>query len=279
MVITCWGARGSIPVSGAGYLRYGGDSPCMEVRTTDGDIIIVDAGSGIRRAGNRLIKEKRTSFHLIFTHAHWDHILGFPFLKPIYRPDTCIDVYGCAGAGMTMRDTLAKSMAAPYFPVPYDSIAAEMRYHGACAESLTIGSVEIATISLSHPNGGIGFRFSENGSSFVFLTDNELTYRHPGGLDPEAYREFCTGADILIHDAEFTAEEYRSTRTWGHSVYTDALDLAIGAGVRKFGLYHHNQGRTDDALDVILDDCRRIAAARGSEVEIFAAAQDMEIVV
>lgn len=279
MVITCWGARGSIPVSGMRYVRYGGDTPCMEVRTTDGGVIIVDAGSGIRRAGNRLIEEKRTSFHLIFTHAHWDHILGFPFLKPIYRSDNRIDIYGCAGADMTMLDTLAKSMAAPYFPVPYDSIAAEMHYHGACDESLTIGSVDISTISLSHPNGGIGLRFSENGSSFVFLTDNELTYRHPGGLDPEAYRRFSEGADILIHDAEFTAEEYRSTRTWGHSVYTDALDLAIDAGVRRFGLYHHNQGRTDEALYVILDDCRRIAAGRGSELDIFAAAQDMELVV
>ncbi|MBZ0155345.1 MAG: MBL fold metallo-hydrolase [Alphaproteobacteria bacterium] len=277
MIVRCWGARGSIPVSGTEYVRYGGDTPCLEIRTKNDEIIIVDAGTGIRRLGNQLLRENRFGVAMVFTHSHWDHILGFPFFKPIYSPKTRIRIFGCPTAQGAIRQLLSDVMSPPHFPVRFDEIKADVTYQGECGGSFSIDSVTVATIPLSHPNRGLGFRFTEDGKSLVFLTDNELSYRHPGGRTYEDYREFSRGADLLIHDAEYTDEEYRKTEAWGHSRYRDALHLALDAGVKRFGLYHHNQDRSDDALDTIVDDCRRIIGEKGAEMECFALTQEGEI--
>jgi phosphoribosyl 1,2-cyclic phosphodiesterase len=277
MIIRCWGARGSIPVSGKEYLRYGGDTTCMEIRTKDDEIIIVDAGSGIRRLGNRLVAEGRKQFTMIFTHAHWDHLMGFPFFKPIYVEGTHITVYGCPFAQASIKQMIARIMTPPNFPVRFDDIRANMTYHESCYASFPFGSLTVSPIPLSHPNQGEGYKFVEDGKGFVFLTDNELTYTHPGGAAYEDYLNFSRGADLLIHDAEYRKEDYPQTRTWGHSVYTDALTLALDAGVKKLGLFHHNQERSDSAIEEMVADCRRIAAERGSALECFAVHQDMEI--
>ena len=276
MLIRCWGARGSIPVSGREYLRYGGDTCCIEIRTKDDHIVIIDAGSGIRRLGNRLLAENRHDYTMIFTHTHWDHIMGFPFFKPIYQTDTRIDLAGCPFTHSSFKEMIASVMIPPYFPVNFGDIEADIRYQESCQETIQIGGMTITPISISHPNQGRGYRFEEEGKSFVFLTDNELTYRHPGGLEYEDYRAFIKKADLLIHDAEYLPKDYLLTRTWGHSVYTDAVRLALDAGVARFGLFHHNQDRTDEAVDGMVDDCRRIAAGR--PLTCFAVQQDMEIV-
>jgi phosphoribosyl 1,2-cyclic phosphodiesterase len=276
MLIRCWGARGSVPVSGEEYLRYGGDTPCMEIRSADGAIVIIDAGSGIRRLGNRLLDEDRHDYTMIFTHVHWDHIMGFPFFKPIYLRGTRIELFGCPFTQVSVREMISRIMTPPNFPVNFEEITAEIHYQEACQYTFTIGSLTITPIPLSHPNQGMGYRFEEEGKSFVFLTDNELGYRHPGGMAFEDYCAFAKGANLLIHDAEYRPEDYRLTRTWGHSVYTDALQLALDAGVARLGLFHHNQDRTDQAVEEIVEDCGRIAAGRS--LSCFAMNQDLEIV-
>jgi len=276
MLIRCWGARGSIPVSGRDYLRYGGDTPCIEIRTRDDEIIIVDAGSGVRRLGNRLLAEGRSDCAMIFTHAHWDHIMGFPFFKPIYVPETRLALFGCPFAQASVKAIISRIMTPPNFPVEFERIRADIRYQEACSDAFAIGGMRVIPIPISHPNQGMGYRFEEEGKSFVFLTDNELTYRHPGGLAYEDYRAFARGADLLVHDAEYLPEEYGQTRAWGHSVYTDVLSLAIEAGVARFGLFHHNQDRTDRGVEEMVEECRRVAA--GSPLSCFALHQDMEIV-
>jgi phosphoribosyl 1,2-cyclic phosphodiesterase len=276
MLIRCWGARGSIAVSGKEYLRYGGDTPCIEIRTKDDQIVIIDSGSGIRRLGNRLLAEGRLEFAMIFTHAHWDHIMGFPFFKPVYQKETRIAMYGCPFSHESVREMISRIMAPPNFPVSYDDILAEITYHESCRETFTIGSLSVTPVPVSHPNQGLGYRFEEGGKSFVFLTDNELSYRHPGGMSFEEYCAFARGADLLIHDAEYRPEDYPQTRTWGHTVFTDALRLALDAGVSRLGLYHHNQDRTDQAVDEMVEQCRKTAAGRS--LECFAVHQDMEII-
>jgi len=277
MKIRCWGARGSIPVSGADYVIYGGDTTCMEIRTREDDVIVVDAGSGIRRLGSLLVQEKRDQISMVFTHAHWDHILGFPFFKPAYRKGTAIQMFGCPQAQESIQDMISRTMEAPYFPVNFQDLQADFSYHEACESSFSIKTVTLTPIPLSHPNQGFGYRFTENGKSFVFLTDNELGYQHPGGLTFEDYVQFSRGADFLIHDAEFTPEEYRHTRTWGHSVYTEALRLALEAKVATFGIFHHNQERSDLSLGQLVEDCRRIVAERGEQMDVLALTQDTEI--
>jgi phosphoribosyl 1,2-cyclic phosphodiesterase len=276
MLIRCWGARGSIAVSGKDYLRYGGDTPCIEIRTKDDRIVIIDSGSGIRRLGNRLLTEQRLDFTMIFTHAHWDHIMGLPFFKPIYQKEARILMYGCPFSQESVREMISRIMAPPNFPVNYDDILADITYQESCQEAFTVGDMTVIPIPISHPNQGMGYRFQEDGKSFVFLTDNELSHRHPGGMAFEDYCAFVKGADLLFHDAEYRPEDYPQTKTWGHSVFTDALRLALCSGVPRFGLFHHNQDRTDQAVDEMVEECRKIAAGR--HLECFAVYEDMEIV-
>lgn len=278
MIIRCWGARGSIPVSGKNYLYYGGNTTCLEIRTNNDDILIVDAGSGIRELGNLLLAEGRHDYTLILTHAHWDHIVGFPFFKPIYSAKTSINIWGCPFAQFSLRETLSRIMAAPNFPVNFDAIQAQLSYQDACNDSYRLGSMTITPIALSHPNQGNGYKFTEdNGKCFVFLTDNELGFRHEGGLDYNDYLDFSRGADLLIHDAEFTAAEYKNTRSWGHSVYNDALKLALEAGVKTLGLFHHNQERFDAGVDAMVDECRKEIARQKAMLDCFAVRQGTEL--
>jgi phosphoribosyl 1,2-cyclic phosphodiesterase len=277
MKITCWGARGSIPVSGSEYAKYGGDTTCIEVRSRDNDVVIIDAGTGIRKLGNKLIMSGETNLNILFTHVHWDHLMGFPFFKPIYSKNTTLTLYGCAYTRQSIETVLAKSMIAPYFPVDFSQLPAAIVPRTICEEPFTIGPLQITPIQLSHPNQGIGYRFIEDGRSFVFLTDNELTLRHPGGMEYADYVAFCRGADLVVHDAEYTKDQYAITRGWGHSVYTDALRLALEAGAKKFGLFHHNQDRTDEDLDRIVDDCNSIVAKKNATLHCYGLEAGMEI--
>jgi phosphoribosyl 1,2-cyclic phosphodiesterase len=267
MIIKCWGSRGSIPVSGKEYVKYGGDTTCLEIRTRSGDLIIVDAGTGIRRLGNELIKENRHVFNLLFTHAHWDHLMGFPFFKPLYRRNTKIRMHRCPFPSRYVESMLSKIMDPPNFPVRYSDVKADIVYEKSCPMRFQIGSVVIFPIPLSHPNNGSGYKFVEDGKTFIFLTDNELGYIHPGGLSFKDYLEYCSDAELLFHDAEYTPEEYKSTIEWGHSVYTDALELAFQANVKKFGLFHLNQERTDLQADNMLLHCNKTIVDRGSALE------------
>jgi len=271
MRIRFWGARGSIPVSGAQYVKYGGDTACAEVRTGRDSVIVIDAGTGIRRLGKELRKEGKTSCHMLFTHLHWDHVMGFPFFSPIYGKNFKIDFLGCPFANGNLGDLIGRIMQPPHFPVSFGHIAAGFNFQPICGGKTSVDDVAIDSITLSHPNGGMGYRFTQNGKVFVFLTDNELGYRHEAGLDSADYIRFCTNADLLVHDAEFTAAEYPAVRGWGHSTTDMALELALKAGVKKLGLFHHNQDRSDDALDAIVADCRKTAAGR---VDVFAVSPD-----
>ncbi len=275
MRITCWGSRGSTPVSGREYLKYGGDTSCIEIRTENDEIIIVDAGTGVRRLGNSLIQENRFDYHFIFTHAHWDHVMGFPFFKPVFFEHAKFIIHKCPFHTDFVEKILKKIMSPPSFPVKYSQIKATIEYPDACPHTFKIGTVAIEPIPLSHPNGGTGYKFVENGKSFVYLTDNELGYRHGQGLTPDEYLPFAKDADLFIHDAEYTDEEYQTTVEWGHSTYTQALDLAIKSRVKKFGLFHLNQDRSDDAMDAIVKSCRERLRRENIEMECFAVGADM----
>ncbi len=277
MIIRFWGARGSIPVSGPEYIKYGGDTACIEVRNKEDEIIIIDAGTGIRRLGNQLLAEGRYQYYMIFTHAHWDHILGLPFFKPLYRQETVIHMFGCPFAQDSVEKMIGNVMAAPNFPVNFANVQAKISSRKACTDSFMIGPLTVTPIPISHPNAGMGYKLAENGKSFVFLTDNELAVRHAGGLARSEYVKFSAKADLLIHDAGYTREEYVAKRTWGHSRFLDALNLALRAGVKKFGLFHHNQERTDADIDEIVENCRRRITKKKANLECFAVYQGMEI--
>ncbi len=276
MKVKVWGSRGSIPVSGKEYLKYGGDTTCVEIQSKSGDVIVVDAGTGIRRLGTYLYDKKCCNLNFIFTHAHWDHLMGFPFFKPLFFKKFKIRMHRCPYHSKFVETILSKVMAPPYFPVQYKDVTARMTYPDACPMEFDIGSVTVVPMALSHPNGGSGYKFIEDGKSFVFLTDNELGYIHPGGFGFDDYLEFCSEADLLIHDAEYTPQEYKAFVDWGHSAYTDALDLALKAGAKTLGLFHLNQERTDRQMDDIVQDCRTRIADQGSSLECVGVTCNME---
>jgi phosphoribosyl 1,2-cyclic phosphodiesterase len=275
MYIKCWGARGSIPVSGKEFNKYGGDTTCLEIRAQSGHIIIVDAGTGIRRLGNQMITDGCEAYHFLCTHAHWDHLMGFPFFKPLYRRGTKLTVYRCPYSGTYAEKMITRILTPPNFPVKYSDLSAEIVFEEGCPDEFAIGSITVVPIHLSHPNGGRGYKFIEEDKCFVFLTDNELGFVHPGGLPSHAYEEFSTGADILIHDAEYTPEEYETFIEWGHSSYADVLDLASRAGIKKLGLFHINQERTDEAMDKIVSDCEQQIQQQGLSFECFGVGSNM----
>ncbi len=275
MYIKCWGSRGSIPVSGKSVLKYGGDTTCIEIRTKSDDIVIIDAGTGIRRLGNQLIDEGRFRYHFIFTHGHWDHVMGFPFFKPLYFGKAELEMHRCPFHSKFVETILTKVMSPPSFPVEFSDLKAKLNYEDACPLTFEIGSLTITPIPISHPNSGSGYKFVEDGKSFVFLTDNELGFTHPGGLPYKEYVDFSSGADLLIHDAEYTPQEYKKTKSWGHSEYIQALDLAVAAGVKKFGLFHLNPERTDPEMDKIITACKQRLNEKNHDLDCLAVASDL----
>jgi len=276
MLIRCWGSRGSISVSGKEYIKYGGDTTCIEVVGSSGDLIILDAGTGIRRLGNKLMHEKHSEINIFFTHSHWDHLSGFPFFKPLYHGHSRIHIRGPRTTQDSIMKIISHTMTPPYFPVELEDINADIEFLTTTHETIEVGSMTVKTIPLSHTNKGVGYRIEEGGKSFVFLTDNELTHKHPSGMERSDYVEFSEGADLLFHDAEYTPKEYGYTKGWGHSVYVDTLDMAIEAGVKELGLFHHNQDRTDKAIDEINEDCNRIIKERKVELICTAVATGTE---
>jgi phosphoribosyl 1,2-cyclic phosphodiesterase len=280
MKIKIWGCRGSITTPGLHTVRYGGNSTCLEVRSGDGKIFIIDAGSGVRNLGKALRREADTSdIRFFFTHPHWDHLSGFPFFEPAYIDR--FNITFCSGphAQDTIHKYLTHQMESPYFPVEFSYLKARFNFrcenHNREDIDCPLSCMQFRALPLNHPNGGYGCRLIEHGKKFIFLTDNELGFHHKGGLTPAEYVELCRDADLLLHDAQYTDEEYKYTRGWGHSTYKDATDLAIQAGVKRMGLYHHDPDRSDDDLDRQLDLCRKQIKQAGSHVECFACAEGM----
>ncbi len=285
MNIVIWGCRGSITSPGPSTIRYGGESTCIEVRTEAGDVIIIDAGSGIRKLGRQLLKERSVKkINLLLTHSHWDHLAGFPFFQPAYFSRYSFALCGGSDAQTSVLKYLMHQMDPPYFPVKFTELKARFESgcccnNGLCEKSLQYAdrSMRCESIPLNHPNGGVGFKLSDSSGSFVFLTDNEIRYSHPGGMPRDAYVGFCRNAGLLIHDAQFEEAEYKKTRGWGHSTFQDALDIALDAGVQRLGLFHHDPDRTDDELDRLVDWCRNYVRQKGSSLECFACAEGMKL--
>lgn len=284
MHIRCWGSRGSIPVSGKQYIKYGGDTTCVEIRSKKGDLIIIDAGTGIRSLGNTLVDEDIPHIDMLFTHAHWDHLMGFPFFKLLYKKGISLAIYGPPFKKSSPQKIFEILMSRPYFPVQLEDkdIRATLAFKKIPARTFSIGTINIRAIPLSHPkDGGFGFKLEEDGKTFVFLTDNELGFVHRGGCTFDEYCAFAKGADLLIHDAEYEQNEYQkilqtSEEPWGHSVVSDVLDLGIKAGVKQLGLFHLNAMRTDEAVDAIVSKANDTLAKKQKNIHCFAVGSSFE---
>ena len=250
MRVKFWGVRGSIPVPGASSLRYGGNTPCVTVELSHGPLVVLDAGTGIRELGVALNRrDEPADLILLLSHGHWDHIQGFPFFSPAYRPSTKIDVRGCPTETEHLRRMLSDVMEQVHFPVPLESLSARITYLRLSEEWQELGTGRVLPIPTNHPGGGHGYRIEEDGKSLVYLTDNELP------ADPSASQRFvdaARSADILIHDSQYTDEELARYRGWGHSSIEQSVRLACAADVRILYLFHHDPDRSDEEIDRLL---------------------------
>ncbi|MBU0970004.1 MAG: MBL fold metallo-hydrolase [Proteobacteria bacterium] len=277
MFVKCWGSRGSISVSGKQYVKYGGDTTCIEIHAKTGQIVIIDAGTGIRRLGKSLLGQKKSAYTLLLTHTHWDHILGIAFFKPLLYSKTRMVFQDRDFAGIDTKGVLEQVLRPPFFPVELADLQADIRFDSTLNGSFQIGSLTIDMIPTSHSEGSMGYRFTEDGNRFVFLTDNELGFSHPQGRKVEDYIKFAENADLLLHDAEYTHDEYARKTGWGHSSIPDVLDFAAKACVKRLGLIHLNQDRSDDEMDAIVNDCTHFLKNNHHSMDCFAVPYDFEI--
>src|SRR5438128_6274253 len=288
MHIRFWGTRGSLPKPGPTTLRYGGNTACVEVRTAGGTLIVLDCGSGAHELGQALLAEASGPLHghLLITHTHWDHIQGFPFFAPLFVPGRVWDVYGPGGLGGRLEEALARQMEYAYFPITLEQLGATVRYHDLVEGTFTLDDVCITTRYLNHPALTLGYRLEGDGVVLVYATDHEPHARPqlgqpgetPGGALPvhhedRGHIEFLSGADLIIHDAQYTAAEYAQKIGWGHSPVTYAVDVALAARGKRLALFHHDPGRRDAELDQVLEMCRERAAAAQAPLDIIAAAE------
>jgi phosphoribosyl 1,2-cyclic phosphodiesterase len=293
--IKFWGTRGSIAVPGPGTLRYGGNTTCVELRA-DGEIIVLDAGSGIRLLGVALQKEfqaRPIKLSLLITHAHWDHIQGFPFFKPAYDPKNEIRIFGFDGAGATFREIMTEPMRAPFFPITMRELSASMDIHKLTEMKFSLGKVDVHAAFVNHPGVCAGYRIFISGGSVAFLPDHEpyeffLHAAKADQLSPEETKqiaadqqtglvEFLRGSDILILDAQYTDQEYQRHIGWGHGSISSAVSLALEAGVQTLLLFHHDPNHNDNAVDTMVKSARELVTKSGKPLEVTGAQEGSEI--
>ncbi len=304
MKIRFWGVRGSIPTPGPDTVYYGGDTTCIEVRAGK-ELIIVDAGSGIRRLGLHLLEESRgapINAHLLITHTHWDHIQGFPFFTPAYIPGNSFRIYGSNNSKKKLKEIFAGQMEHEYFPVALDQMAATLQYIQISEERFQIGDVQIETMFMNHPGIVLGYRIEHEGSVLVFTADLE-PYKHLLSSVEQAYRvngkkislevlgeekfiallenklvTFLEGADLLIFDAAYTYEVYKAGKQkWGHSYPEYAVEVAAKGRVKCLALTHHDPLETDKDVDAKIEHTRKLIQNVGTEIECFGAQVGLEM--
>ena len=283
-----WGTRGSIPSPGPSTVRYGGNTPCVEVRTPDGRLIILDAGTGIRELGRSLITRANGAAiegDIFLTHAHWDHIQGLPFFGPVFQRGNRFTIWGSKTLETSIDRVVRDQMSPVVFPVAFEELAARIEFTEMAEERRQGTGYEVRAIRVRHPGGALGYRFTHgngDGGALVYISDNEL---NPGAKYDSAkgWRAdlvaFAHGAKVLVHDSMYTLEEYDHHRGWGHSTYQDALELALDAEVETLVLFHHKPERTDDDVDRRLAECRALVATRGKSLQVIAAAEGLTLVV
>jgi len=268
-----WGVRGSIPAPGARTARYGGNTPCVEIRC--GDVrMVFDLGSGLRELGESILAEKvPVESHLFLSHYHYDHVQGIPFFTPLFIPPNRFTFRGPRAGGFDVKSVIEGQMVQPFFPIPASFFRAQLGFEDAWAGmELKLGEATVRAVDLQHPGGCLGYRVEYRGRSVVYFTDVEF---HPA-VDPRAV-EFARGADLFVCDAMYTRDEYEGRAGapkvgWGHSTWEAAVEAADAAQAKTLVVFHHDPTRSDEALDGFMDTVRRrrpeaIPATEGMFIE------------
>ncbi len=289
-----WGVRGSIPSPGPETVYYGGNTSCVEVRA-DGELIIFDAGTGIRQLGHALKREFREQamrMTILVSHTHWDHIQGFPFFAPAYDPKNQVRILAFEGPRKGIEATLSLQMESPYFPISMEEMPGNIRFEELKSMEFDIGSVRVKAAFMNHPGVCVGYRLYTKAGSVCYFPDNELYAkfrRARGALEggqteifarkqDDKLLEFVDGADVVISDAQYDSQEYPEHIGWGHSCADDVVEFGIGANIKQLYLFHHDPEHTDAHIAQMLASARKRVSEAGSKMQVEAAREGLEVV-
>jgi phosphoribosyl 1,2-cyclic phosphodiesterase len=245
-----WGVRGSVPTPQPRNMGYGGNTTCLELSLPGGEVVVFDAGTGICDLGPTLMD--KPLIHIFFTHLHWDHLQGLPFFAPLYSANTVIKFYSSSYSG-ELKDGLEAQMRRPHFPVDFERARSRREFIDMGISQVKIGDATITPFPLFHPNGAAGFRIESDGKVIVYATDREHGHAE---LDP-VFEKWAHGADLLIHDAQYTPEEYEGLKHWGHSTWQEAVRVAQTTGAKQLALFHHDPKHDDEMVAAIEVEARK----------------------
>lgn len=268
MKVRVWGCRGSLPAPGPSTVRYGGNTSCVEVRLDDGGLIIVDAGTGIRALGCALGPCEAT---LLVSHYHWDHIQGLPFFAPAFDPHNLITLHGPIADGAGPQQLLGMQMSPPYFPAAPSQMCGIRSWLPVSDQPIAVGNATIRAVRLSHPGVTFGYRIQDDNVSVMYMSDNE-----PALASPELMArmvELASGADLLIHDCQYTEAEYAHRRGWGHATPGQVADFARHTRVHRLMLFHHDPGHSDAQVEDMAEEVRDLIG----EIDVVIGAEGCEL--
>lgn len=275
MLVTFYGVRGSIPAPGPKTVKYGGNTSCVHVRLNNGENIIFDAGTGIRRLGMTLASHDAEPLLLILSHGHWDHIQGYPFFDPIYQKDREINVIEGVDSNKIALHGLLKQMDGSNFPVHAEHLPSAISSIADVPAFLSTCDYKISRQAINHPGGGHAYRIEEDGVAVAYITDNELDPPGTAATSWSQWVEFIDGVDLLIHDAQYQESDMPGKHGWGHSLISQVRQLAVDGRVRNLVMFHHDPERTDAELDEVAIENARYFKSKGARIGSWIAAEGL----
>lgn len=273
-----WGCRGSLAAPGADTVKYGGNTSCVEVRFGDGTLLILDAGTGLRLLGLEIEKELPRTVHVFLTHLHMDHLEGLGFFAPLWSGEVDLHIWGPASPTHSLAERIERYLSPPLFPVPLSEVPSRPTFHDAPERGVPIGPAAVTSCAISHSGPTVGYRIEEGGRSLVYMPDHEpMRGRDVRTVEPEwlSGHAIAQGADVLLHDAQYSAEEYPQRVGWGHSSVEHVVAYGRVAGVARLVLFHHDPMHTDDQLEAQLAHARDLWGRNSASLEL--AYEGMEI--